>query len=273
MDGLVERQFGRIGARVRVHDPERLRHPAWRQDAMNSQGIRLDVRKDHHGEFFDVQVDRRLASVEVLDARPAERHLLLMARNLESGAKEKFLCGHDERSWFVAAVPGKSVSNVTTAMEALKPVQVRAEQARRAVSTKDRKRRRNSAYVRQGEWFFVPVGDIEVPSERVFRNEPIRRGAGKPHIVEYLARLGGETVYVSAGFRNGLTAVEHRKLLARNPKMRNRGWQVMRRNAQVYAKGRVSHSDHKTVYLNGWHRVLMNTETQAPAMQSVAFLD
>ena len=273
MDGLVERQFGRIGARVRVHDPERPRHPAWRSDAVNSQGIRLYVRKDGHGEFFDVQVDRRLASVEVLDARPAERHLLLMARNLASGTKEKFLCGHDERSWFVAAVPGRSVSNVATAMEALKPVQVRVEQARRAVSTKDRKRRRNSAYIRQGEWFFIPVGDIEVPSERVFRNEPIRRGAGKPHMVEHLARLGGETVYVSARYPNGVAEAEYRDLLAKNPKMRRGRWQIMRRNARAYAKGRVSHSDHKTVYLNGWHRVLMNTETEAPAMQSVAFLD
>jgi hypothetical protein len=31
------------------------------------------------------------------------RHLLLMAR---SWTKDKFLCGHDERHWFVCAVPG-----------------------------------------------------------------------------------------------------------------------------------------------------------------------
>jgi len=42
----------------------------------------------------------------------------------------KFLCGHDERHWFVAAVPGRGVSNVRTAMEALKPAAVRLESAR-----------------------------------------------------------------------------------------------------------------------------------------------
>ena len=50
-------------------------------------------------------------------------------------------------------------------------------------------------------------------------------------------------------------------------------WRVMRRNPQVYVKGRISHADHKTIVLPGWHRVLMNTENQAAAMSHVAFLD
>jgi hypothetical protein len=47
----------------------------------------------------------------------------------------------------------------------------------------------------------------------------------------------------------------------------------MRRNSGVYVRGRVSHPDHRTIHLNGWHQVVMNTETQAPAMRNVAFLD
>jgi len=32
-------------------------------------------------------------------------------------------------------------------------------------------------------------------------------------------------------------------------------------------------SDHKTIFLNGWHEVFVNTETRAAAMRNVAFLD
>ena len=61
--------------------------------------------------------------------------------------------------------------------------------------------------------------------------------------------------------------------LARRPSLRKLRWVVMRRNAGVYVKGRITHPDHRTVHLNGWHQVVMNTETQAPAMRNVAFLD
>lgn len=47
----------------------------------------------------------------------------------------------------------------------------------------------------------------------------------------------------------------------------------MVRGADVFAMGRVSHPDHATVVLRGWHRVLMNTERDARAMRHVAFLD
>jgi hypothetical protein len=47
----------------------------------------------------------------------------------------------------------------------------------------------------------------------------------------------------------------------------------MRRNAGVYAGGRVRHSGHVTITLPFWHRVVMNTETQSRTMANVAFLD
>jgi hypothetical protein len=47
----------------------------------------------------------------------------------------------------------------------------------------------------------------------------------------------------------------------------------MRRDALAYVRGRVWHPDHKTIVLNGWHRVLMNTEYQAPGAPAVVFLD
>jgi hypothetical protein len=47
----------------------------------------------------------------------------------------------------------------------------------------------------------------------------------------------------------------------------------MRREPSVYVRGRVSHLDHKTIVLDNWHRVLMNTEREAPGMEHVVFLD
>ena len=47
----------------------------------------------------------------------------------------------------------------------------------------------------------------------------------------------------------------------------------MMRNPTVYVKGRVTHADHATITLDGWHRVEMNTESKSQAMRHVAFLD
>jgi hypothetical protein len=35
----------------------------------------------------------------------------------------------------------------------------------------------------------------------------------------------------------------------------------------------ITHPDHATIRLDGWHRVEMNTENRSRAMASVAFLD
>jgi hypothetical protein len=47
----------------------------------------------------------------------------------------------------------------------------------------------------------------------------------------------------------------------------------MVRDPDVYAMGAIRHPDHATIHLDGWHRVLMNTEQQARAMQNVVFID
>jgi hypothetical protein len=35
----------------------------------------------------------------------------------------------------------------------------------------------------------------------------------------------------------------------------------------------VRHPDHATIVLRDWHQVVMNTESQAPSMRSLAFID
>lgn len=47
----------------------------------------------------------------------------------------------------------------------------------------------------------------------------------------------------------------------------------MSRDAVVHARGRITHPDHATVVLPFWHRVVPNTESQALASRTLAFLD
>lgn len=261
---LIERHFAKIGARAKVH-PETRRS--------RTDGVTIDIGHDGEGEFFDIALARTSpADVRVVDAQPRIRHLLLMSD--QNDGKHKFLCGHDERHWFVAAVPERaSVSSVKTAFDALKPVGVRQLEDQLKVKPRKRNRRRNEAFVRQGEWFFVPVPGARVDERMIFRNEPIARGGGKPHICEELVRQGGELVYVSPKHPQGLTEMQYRRLINRQPKLRNLQWVAQRRNPQVYVRGKVRHPDHKTIVLSGWHQVLMNTETQSVAMRHVAFID
>jgi hypothetical protein len=105
----------------------------------------------------------------------------------------------------------------------------------------------------------------------VLRNEPLSRGRGsKPHNMEFCYRIGGETMYVNHKYPSGISQDAYNRL---DPAERKRGWQVMRRDAGVYARGRISHADHATIVLDCWHRVEMNTEREAAAMRHVAFLD
>ena len=264
VDGLG-RQFARMGARVRVQiaPPRR-----------NEGDVALDIVRDRQGERFEMRVaPQDPPDVQVLHCEPRVRHLLLMTRD-SADQKHKFLCGHDERHWFVAAIPeNRSVSTVQTAMEALKPARIQRRQANLGVPTKLRQRRRNPAFVRQGEWFFVPVESVKVPEWLILRDEPLRRGGGKPHRVEFLYRTGGRRVYVCRQFPNGLTEAGYREQLLEQPASRQWNWQSLVRDPEVYVRGRVRHADHATIELPGWHRVLMNTEAESVAMRHVAFLD
>jgi hypothetical protein len=262
----LDSKFTRIGARLKVAGlPER--------GQRTSDVFSLNVRSDNKGEFFEIlrqpQAD---AEVVVLDVQPAERHLLLQLR--ENGEKFKFLCGHDERHWFVAGIPESApVGTVRQAKEALKPPEVVAAQASKRLRARASNRRKNAAFVRQGEWFFLPVADLAVDEQLILPNEPLRRGGGEAHWVDFCYRTGGEMVYVCSRYPNGVIEAQYRKILAGNPKAKSWGWRSMLRNPGVYGKGRVRHPDHRTITLHGWHRVVMNTEGQSRAMRNVAFLD
>lgn len=264
---LLDIKFARIGARLKIAD-----RPS-RRIRMSSV-VSLDVQADRKGEFFEiVHQPGAEAEIAVLDVQPADRHLLLLVR--EGKDKSKFLCGHDERHWFVAGMPESApVGTVRQAKEALKPTEVRNAQASKRLKAKARNRRKNAAYRRQGEWFFLPVADMAVDEKLVQQDEPLTRGnGGKPHWAEFCCRTGGETVYVCSRHPSGVTEAQYKVVLAGNPKAKGWGWRTMRRNPGVYVKGRIRHPDHATITLHGWHQVVMNTEGQSKAMRNVAFLD
>ncbi len=173
-------KFTRIGARLKVAD-----RPSNRR-RVGSGVISLDVQEDRDGEYFEIARSAAVGlEVAVLDVQPADRHLLLLVR--EGGEKQKFLCGHDERHWFVAAIPESApVGTVLQAKEALKPSAVRVAEDREGLRAEARNRRKNAAYRRQGEWFFLPVEGMQVDEKLVLRDEPLSRGnGGKPHWVDF----------------------------------------------------------------------------------------
>lgn len=260
----VTRRFESIGARVKFTMTPRA-------------DVLLDVKKDRQGSYFEIAVPQNpegQIEFQVLDTKPGDRHLLLLSKetrvpNTEKGVfKHRFLCGHDERSWFVAGIRG-TVSSVNQAKADLKPAIVHGVEQRLGVKPSLRNRRRNAGSVRQGEWFFVPEPDLNPGDAYILRNEPLRQGRRKPHIAEYLYRVGGRLVYVNATHPDGISESSYRNLIRRNPDAKNDGWQTMRRNPTAYVKGRIKHPDHKTLFLKTWHRVLSNTESG----RGVVFLD
>ena len=265
---LLCEKFERMGARVKVErDPD-------------VTGVAIDVRSDRKGEYFDLRVPTTMTA-DALDVRPRERHLLLAVRDETAwgapaaGAGQRYLCGHDERAWFVAAVPGgRGASNVALAMDALKPLPVHRAIRDQGVKADKRNRRKTAAFVRQGEWFFVPVPWPEAANPPgLLRDERlVRTGGGKPHVAEFALRSGGEEVWVHARTREVISRAEYNRRLSRR-KIEAGLWTLQRRNMQVMVRGRVSHPDHKTILLRGWHFVYMNTEHQSEARRFMTFVD
>lgn len=280
MDAKLSKRFGELGARVRETVSPRIRARDLRRNpvlgarlAAEQATLSIDIRHDVAGEYFDVRRGADVA-VRILDVEPKDRHLVLQAK-IPAGRKYReatFLCGHDEYHWFVAAIPESAAARtVQNAKDALKPKAVWQEMKARKVPMSDRDLRRTAAFVRQGEWFFIPRPELQVQESRILHREPIQRGAGKPHMCEELFRNGGEQVFVCRRYPNGLTVDEYRRLTEEERKRHQ--WRTMRRDAQAFARGWIRHPDHDPVWLKCWHEIVPNTETQARAMRDVAFLD
>jgi hypothetical protein len=267
----IWKKFVEIGADADIAD-RRARVTAstsrWNRTPENSF---VDVR----GKRFVLRLAEKAHAI-VLDAKPKEKHLLLMIK--EGGEKYRYLCGQDEKGWFAAAVPGVA-KTVAEAMENLQPKVVRELHDRAGSTKKERFNRRSKVVKRQGEWFFIPMPAAfhkHVNDElAVLQDEPIQRGGSRAHFCEYLARKGGERVYVTKEYPNGLTRAQFERACADgriSPASRIHARQ-MQRGARVFVKGRITANDHATLILPTWHEVIPNTEDRAPGRQYMAFLD
>lgn len=298
----LKQQFERIGARLVVteHQAQRLERPfrnrttakqmEWRKVSPFSSNVRLDAEGEHFtmiiGDNSMVPSGKAsvegpdLSKVQVLDIRPKDRHLLLQVVIGEGKDMQvdKLLMGHDERHWFIAQATG---STVFEAKENLKPDIVRERQKRVNVKRSKRNKRKNAAFIRQGEWFFLPEPDF-FPGKHtiVSANEPLRRGAGKPHMAEECCRMGGTTVMFNHVYApEGISMDAYNKLrneLSEDEDFRRSGaWRSMTRDAIVYVRGKIRHPDHKTLKLRGWYLVVPNTEQVRTGgrLRTVAFLD
>jgi hypothetical protein len=240
----LRRHFSRMGTRVLVQEfraPQRVK-------------VQINVGRDRSGEFFYIGCEEGVVP-EVLDVQPPMCHLVLMVRDGEF--RDKFLLGRDERHLFAAAVPGDNVHNVRTAIASLRPTEIGDSKA-----------------IRQGEWFFVPKRDVSDKGAVIHRNEPLSRGAGsKPHMCAEMMRRGGIQVMVSQQYPTGIELAAYQRLILTDEQAAGFRWRSMTRDAEVYVRGEVRHRDHKTIDLDGWHRVYMNRERLARHAPQIAFLD
>lgn len=274
-------KFESMGARIRIGD---LKLRRW-QSLEDLAPFNLNILSDHRGQYYDLQVNRKkVRRLITLDVRAKQRHLLMFCseRFRDKNGKwlerdHRVLCGHDEREWFCAEIPEqKRVTTVFQAMDALMPNIVRNSLVRRKVKSGDRLKRKNAGYKRQGEWFFIPDPNFTPRDDVYHRNEPLMRGVGKPHMAELLVRHGGKVGYGN-GRQNGpfISDAEYRSRMLADPSgTKFIGWVRMVQDPIVHVKGWIRHPDHKTVVLQGWHRVEPNTEeTSAGSGQRITFID
>ncbi len=253
---LLKKHFGKLGARVKFRSLVRDRR---QQKSMTASFI-IDIKSDKKGSYFDIAMSPKVPEFEVLQTLPKERHLLLFSRD-----GQRFLCGHDERNWFVAPIDW-AVSSVRAAKQSLLPPAV-WDQVKN-LPPGDVDNRRNAIFKRQGEWFFLPT-NTEFHNPIVYKKEPLQRTpASKPHICQELIRESGELVYIVRG--KVYTEKKFKEYKKSDPNFDRYGFQTMIRNPEVYVRGHVRHQDHATIKLKDWHRVFINAELTT---SSVSFLD
>jgi hypothetical protein len=266
---IIRRRFAEMGARLLF------------QARPENDQVRFNVRSDRKGEFFEIEAPPE-AEFSVVAADPKGRHLVLVAQPAPPEFPLDilpFLCGKDERHWFVTLLPTRVPASVREAKQALKPAPVRDLESKLKVAS--RMHRRNAASIRQGEWFFIPCPGLQVDGRLVRVKQtlyrdlypgPRRVNPGthleKPHWVQFLYRKYGRMSWVP-DFGGPVLGEEEFALLPKSLR-KSGGYRAWRRDLEVYAKGWVRHPDHATVMLTHWHRVQLNNERRTWGIFSAA---
>lgn len=164
MQHTLQRHFSAIGAQLVV------------RPGPDNVDYRFDIIRDRRSEYFELR-GSRLDDLVVQHVDRHARHLLVCGvdRQLKGDntaakpAVSRFLCGHDERHWFVAGIADPAAT-VRDAKLSLAPAAIREAVARE----RHRDRRHNGVFIRQGEWFFVPnqkgAGSVDMVSPSRWAN-------------------------------------------------------------------------------------------------------
>lgn len=270
----LQKSFEKMGARVTIR----------KGTGVSAGAVRMNVATDSKGEHFTLtihpEIDESQINIQVLDYDADLRQMLLFVRtprmqviwnrgrqNFKVVENETFderlLVGRDEMHWFVAGVT--RAKTVREAFSNLRPQAVTVAMSRSGVKSKDWRKRKTKGFVRQGEWFFVPVHFQEDKDTIIHKNEPIRRSTGgKPHFVEEVVRFGGTIVWVKGDLI--LNENQFKKLDAAERTY----YRQQVSGARVLGRGKVKHPDHHTIVLNGWHEIHLSTES---GVMTNAFID
>lgn len=268
----VQNKFEEMGSRVTIR----------KGNGMFIRGfnavLAVNVVSDRKGEHFTMtihpQADEALIDIQVLDTDAKLRQMLLMIKypyEIRNGqyvlsnayTKERLLVGHDEMHWFVAGVTQSN--NIKEAFANLRPSAVTLAMHKTGVKDKDWRRRKTKGFIRQGEWFFVPVHFEEDKTTVILKNEPIQRRGSSRHMCEELVRFGGKAVYAN----NAGDIISPAAYKGMSPSRRME-YTFRRVGAKVFARGRITHKDHQTIVLKGWHEVFLSNER---GTSSNAFID
>lgn len=216
---------------------EQVDHPRWAHDG--NQDFNTWV-KNFRRMNPKVQIARKVS--------PKGRSSgYIMVRRQTSARMRYFLAGLDERQLFIA----QTTEAVTT-----------VDQARRSLGRSVQfaeGKRRGSSMDRQGEWFFLETNAqtreeiekaIKSTKASVRRNIDIgspdsRRGAGNPHVADEYIRLPNVSTDGKAPIRP----------------------------FRVFVRGKIRHSDHKTVRFSQWREVIRNNESQDSRGSNVFWVD
>lgn len=94
----LAKHFESMGARVKFRPVDQpLRSP--RGGHQTPPSFTIDIQRDRQGEFFDILLGKDAPEFQLLQVKPKEQHLLFYTTD-----GQRFLCGHDERHWFVAGI-------------------------------------------------------------------------------------------------------------------------------------------------------------------------
>jgi hypothetical protein len=244
----IQKKFEEIGAKVLI-----------KENNISDRDFSVGIVDRKAEEVFSISMKKHDIELQVLQTRKDIRHLLLMAKNKKHNTHEKFLCGYDERHWFLVGVDD-DVRNVDHAMASLKPGYINFRQKITKVKPKNINKRHNKAFIRQGEWFFLPYYRLNSNNLIIYKNHSLGG-----HICDEVYEDVVETYFHHKHAPDGMLDWTYKKFLKKHPHVHpKKGWSYSVSLFGRYARGHVRHKDHQTIYLNDWHIVLKNRQKNTP---------